>query len=130
MDSTTRGLLLALAILIVAVLAFPMVMGGMMGPGMMRPGAMPGGGWGWGLGMGVGALAMLAFWGALIVGVVLLARGLSGGGRARWGLSATEILKPRYAKGEITRDEFEQMARISRTNPDEPHSSRPSGHPP
>ena len=70
-------------------------MGGMMGPGMMRPGAMPGGGWGWGLGMGIGALAMLAFWGALIVGVVLLARGLGGGGRTRWGLSATEILLER-----------------------------------
>ena len=72
MDSTNRGLILALLILVVAVLAFPMFMGGMMGP-MMGSGTMPGSGWGWGLGMGIGALAMLAFWGALIVGVVLLA---------------------------------------------------------
>ena len=41
-----------------------------------------------------GALAMLAFWRALIVGVVLLARGLGGGGRARWGVSATEQSRP------------------------------------
>ena len=109
MDSTTRGLLLALVIMLVAALAFSMLMGGMMGPGMMNPGTMPGGGWGWGLGVGIGGLAMLAFWGALIVGVVLLARGLGGGRRGRWHLSPTDILKRRYAKGEITRDEYEQM---------------------
>ena len=71
MNSTTRGLAIALAILVVAAFGFSMVMGGMMGPGMMGPTTMPGRGWGWGLGMGVGGLAMLAFWGALIVGVVL-----------------------------------------------------------
>ena len=109
MDSTTRGLLLALVILVVVVLAFPVLMGGMMGPGMMRPGTIDGGGLGWGLGMGIGALAMLAFWGALIVGVVLLARGLGGGRRGRWHLSPTDILKRRYAKGEITREQYEQM---------------------
>ena len=79
-----------------------------MGPGMMRPGTMPGGGWGWGLGMGIGGLAMLAFWGALIVGVFLLVRGL-GGGHRRWEDSPMEVLKRRYAKGEITREEYEQM---------------------
>ena len=109
MDSTTRGLLLALVILVVVVLAFPVLMGGMMGPGMMRPGTIDGGGWGWGLGMGIGALAMLAFWGALIVGVVLLARGLGGGRRGRWHLSPTDILKRRYAEGEIRREQYEQM---------------------
>ena len=79
-----------------------------MGPGMMRPGTMPGGGWGWGLGMGIGGLAMLAFWGALIVGIFLLVRGL-GGGHGRWEDSPMEVLKRRYAKGEITREEYEQM---------------------
>jgi len=109
MDSTTRGLVTALAILLVAALGFSMVMGGMMGPGMTGPGTMPGRGWGWGLGMGVGGLAMLAFWGALIVGVVLLARGLGGVGPGRGRHSPTEILKRRYAKGEIRREEYEQM---------------------
>ena len=109
MNSTTRGLAIALAILVVAAFGFSMVMGGMMGPGMMGPTTMPGRGWGWGLGMGVGGLAMLAFWGALIVGVVLLVRGLGGAGHGRWQHSPTDILKRRYAKGEITREEYEQM---------------------
>ena len=75
MDSTTRGLVIALFVLVLTALALSMLMGGMMGPGMMRPGDVPHG-WTWGLGMGIGGLAMLAFWGALIVGVVLLARGV------------------------------------------------------
>ena len=102
MDRTNRGLILALLLLVVAVLAFPMFMGGMMEPGMMGQGSMPGGGWGWGLGMGIGALAMLAFWGALIVGVALFARGLGEGGRGRWHLSPTDILK-RRSYGQIIR---------------------------
>ena len=74
----------------------------------MEPGTMPRGGT-WGLGMGMGGLAMLAFWGALIVGVVLVARTLGGGrGRRRHG-SPVDIAKRRYAAGEITRDEYEQL---------------------
>jgi len=63
-------------------------------------------GWGWG-GMGMG-LSMLVFWGLLIVGIVLLARytGRSGdGGREK---SALDLLKERYARGEIEREEFLQ----------------------
>ena len=50
---------------------------------------------------------MLAFGGALIIGVVLLVRGL-GAGQGRLQDSPTDILKRRYAKGEITREEYEQ----------------------
>ena len=113
MNNTTRGLAVALVVLIVAVLAFSVLMGGMMGPGMMGPGMMERGnvpwGWTWGLGMGVGGLAMLAFWGALIVGVVLIARALGGGRRHRWHASPLDILKRRYAAGEVTREQYEQM---------------------
>jgi putative membrane protein len=69
------------------------------GPWMMR-----GYGMGW-----VGGIMMLAFWIAVIVGIVLLIRWLAtstrGGGSAE---SALEILKRRYARGEIDKKEFEQ----------------------
>ena len=65
-------------------------------------------GWGWG-GMGI---AMLMFWGLLIAAIVVLfrySRGNGGpcGGRMRE-KSALDILKERYARGEIEREEFEQ----------------------
>src|SRR5215471_15660647 len=68
---------IVVAVFLVVVLFVPMLGGGMMGPGMMAgyPGyGMPftGSGWLWGIGAGLGWLVMLAFWGALIVGAVLL----------------------------------------------------------
>lgn len=67
-------------------------------------------GWGWG-GMGIG---MLLFWGILIAFVVLLIRLSAGsgafGGRSRE-KSALDLLKERYARGEIGREEFEQKKR-------------------
>ena len=75
-------------------------------------GHMDGYGWGWGWGgMGFG---MLLFWGVLIAAVVLLARNTWGSGtcsgRARE-KTALDLLKERYARGEIERDEFEQKKR-------------------
>jgi putative membrane protein len=77
----------------------------MMGPGMM--------GWG-GYGMGwFWAVLMLVFWIAVIVGIVFLIRWLASSTRSsqeiRTGESAHDILKKRYARGEITKDEFEKM---------------------
>src|SRR3970282_1045117 len=85
MDSTTRALLVALGILLVVALGFSALMGGVMGPGIagqgpVGPTMMPGHGWMWGLGMGFGGLVMLTFWGALIVGIVLLVRSMGVGG--------------------------------------------------
>ncbi len=67
-----------------------------------------------------GGLFMLAFW-VLVIGgaiwlVVTLARGSSGtlqmkGGAPAGGQTAVDILKTRYAKGEITKEQFEQMKR-------------------
>lgn len=63
----------------------------------------------WGFGMWLGGLAMLVFWGALIVGAVLVVR-LLGGLPGRDGrTSPLDILKRRYASGEITREQYEQM---------------------
>lgn len=81
---------------------------------------MPGGGMmGWGgfggyggYGMGfVGWLFMLLFWGLIIVGLVLLVRWLWNHGRPAAGGSDApiEILKRRYARGEITKEEFDRM---------------------
>lgn len=62
----------------------------------------------WGtMGSGMG-LGMLVFWVMLGLGFALLVRYASGGGREK---SALDILKERYARGEIGREEYEQMKR-------------------
>jgi putative membrane protein len=118
MDAATRKTLIGLAILLIVTLALSSAMGGMMGPGMMGPGMMGPdftgrwGGWMWGAGMWLGGLAMLVFWGALIVGAVLVVRllgGLPGGDERTASASALDILKRRYASGEVTREQYEQM---------------------
>lgn len=116
MDSTTRALLVALGVLLVVALGFSALMGGVMGPGMAGQGPggptmMPGHGWMWGLGMGFGGLVMLTFWGALIVGIVLLIRSMGVGGGPLAHSTPLDTLKRRYAAGEITREQYEQMRR-------------------
>lgn len=84
----------------------------------------PGGGtcWGWNpMGYGSGWMGMgmgIAFWILIIVGIVVLVRWLmisSRGGSSAPGASsggrALDILKERYAKGEISKQEFEDMKR-------------------
>ena len=64
---------------------------------------MMGGGWGMFM-----MLFMLFFWGAIIVGIVFLIRYLiQSPGRASSG-EALDILRKRYAKGEIEKAEFEE----------------------
>jgi putative membrane protein len=65
--------------------------------------------WGvWGLGM---ALMMLLFWGLVIVAIVLGIRWLVTQGKGPRGDSALDILRQRYARGEIDRQEFEAKRR-------------------
>ena len=67
--------------------------------------------WGnYGWGMGFGWIFMLLFWALVIFGIVYIAQTIS----RRAGQSGTketplDILKKRYAKGEITKEEFERM---------------------
>jgi putative membrane protein len=78
---------------------------------------MTGFGFGWGWGM-VGMMAMmLVFWGGLVALVVLLVRALFPRGQQLPGgtgdrvPTARELLDQRYARGDITREQFEQMKR-------------------
>jgi putative membrane protein len=65
--------------------------------------------WGfWGIGM---MLMMLVFWGVVLVGLVLAIRWLFGQGRHPRRDPALEILRERYARGEINREEFESRKR-------------------
>jgi putative membrane protein len=81
------------------------------GGGMMGWGGY--GGYG-GYGMGIfGGLFMLVFWGLIIVGLVLLVRWLWDQGRHGSGSAPAdaplEILKRRYARGEISKEDYDRM---------------------
>ncbi len=63
--------------------------------------------WGmWGVGMG---LVMLVFWGLIIAALVLGVRWLATQGRSRKVESPLDILKRRYARGEVSKEQFEAM---------------------
>ncbi len=65
-------------------------------------------GWGWGWAM---VISMVVFWALLIAAFVYAVSALGRTGRG-WGgppESAREILDRRYARGELTREQYEQM---------------------
>jgi putative membrane protein len=65
--------------------------------------------WGaWGLGM---MLMMLVFWGLVIAAIVLGIRWLAGQTHGPRSDRALEVLRERYARGEIGKDEFEAKKR-------------------
>ena len=118
-NDTRSGLTLGLAALVVlAVVLFPMLLMPMMFGGMM-------GGWnpsnlsGWGGNMWWGWLLMILLWVLLISGGVAFAAwavrgsraGPGGGGADSLPNEALEILRQRYARREITSEQFEQMRR-------------------
>ena len=76
--------------------------GGIMGPGMMSGYGMMGG-FGW-----LGMLTMLLFWIGLIALAIWAVSNLFPARQATFEPDAQEILKRRFARGEISRDEFVQ----------------------
>ena len=83
--------------------------------GMMPQGGVVGG-WAWGLAMGLGALSTLAFWGALIVGIILLVRWFAARAAHPDERSeadpALETLRRRYAAGEVSQEEYENRRKV------------------
>lgn len=77
------------------------------------------GNWGWGhmgggMGWGFGGLFMILFWVAVIAAIVAVARWWFGGlsrDDLPPGQSALDVLKERYARGEIGKEEFERKKR-------------------
>jgi len=67
--------------------------------------------WMWGAGGILMMLMMLAFWAATIAAFVIGIRWLVRQGRPRERDGALEILRQRYARGEIDRQEFETRKR-------------------
>ena len=76
---------------------------GNFGPGMMG---------GYGMGWGFGGIFMILWWVLIIGGIVVLVRWLSntsGCSHPTSEKTPLDILKERYARGEITRETYEQM---------------------
>ena len=65
---------------------------------------MEGIGWGW---LGLGLVHMVVFWAIVILVFAGLVRWLTG--KSSREADAMEILKARYAKGDLTREQFERM---------------------
>jgi putative membrane protein len=65
----------------------------------------------WGMGW-FGGIVMVLFWAAIIVGIFLVIRylvsGPRGGAGTTRGADPMDILKERYARGEIGTEEFEE----------------------
>ena len=106
----TRDVVIVIGVVVLVVLFLAILGGAMMGPGMM----------GWYYGPGYApwfSVVMLLFWLLVIVGIILLviwfARqgGQAGPPAERREGTALAILRQRYAKGEISKEQFDQMRR-------------------
>lgn len=70
---------------------------------------MPFGGWGYGMSSFGGGLFMNLWWVLIIAGIVMVVKWAMNQGKPQQGnMSALDILKERYAKGEIKKEEFEE----------------------
>ena len=96
---------------LVAALFLPPLLGSAFGWEGGRSWMMGGYGWMWFM-----PVFMVAFWGLIIWAVVALVQGLSQTGGFRGASdqqdSALEILKRRYARGEIGKEEFEEKKEV------------------
>ncbi len=110
MNKNTKMALIVGGIIVVILIVVPLSLGAVWGWqdggwGMMGSGVMGGFSWWWFM-----PIFFILFWGLVIWGIVALVRGLSGSrdsdsSRAD---SALEVLKKRYARGEIDKEEYEE----------------------
>ena len=112
MSKNLKTALIIGGIIVVILIVLPIVLGAVSGWqgggwGMMGPGMMGGFGWWWFM-----PIFMILFWGLVIWGIVALVRGLSGSrgpdSTPPAADSALEVLKKRYARGEIDKEEYEE----------------------
>ena len=59
--------------------------------------------------MGLGGLLMVLFWGGIIALIIWGVTKLTGRGDSGQKRSPMDVVKERYAKGEISKEEFEQF---------------------
>ena len=109
MNKNTKTALIIGGIIVTVAIIVPSIVGAVSGGqdggwGMMGPGMMGGSGWWWFM-----PIFMIIFWGLIIWGIVALVRNLSAprDSDSAKADSALEILKQRYAKGEIDKEEYE-----------------------
>jgi putative membrane protein len=110
MNKNLRTALIAGVVVLAILIVLSLIWGGLSGWqntrwGMMGPWMMGGFGWGWFM-----PLVMIIFWGLIIWGVVALVRGLNNQKYRDSSAtdSALEVLKRRYARGEIRKKEYEE----------------------
>ena len=76
--------------------------------------------WGgdFGMGFGGGWIFMILFWVLIILGVVYLVKIILGGAsrEEKKSESAQEVLKKRFAKGEMNKEEFEDAMEVLKRN--------------
>lgn len=117
MERSNRNLWIGLGILAVVLLLASPAWGGMMGRGFGAAGPFGArpfvGPWVWGI-WSIGLLARILFFGFVFYLIVRLFRGRGYGYRGGYyddfsRTSPSEILRRRYAAGEITREQYEEM---------------------
>ena len=110
MSKNVKIALIIGSIIVTILITVPLILGAVSGWqdggwGMMGSGMMGGFSWWWFM-----PIFMILFWGLVIWGIVALVRGLSGsrGSDSSRADSALEVLKKRYARGEINKEEYEE----------------------
>ena len=110
MSKNVKTALIIGGIVVVVLIVLPIVFGAVSrwqdgSWGMMGSGMMDGFSWWWFM-----PIFFILFWGLVIWGIVALVRGLSGsrGSDSSKADSALEVLKRRYARGEINKEEYEE----------------------
>ncbi len=117
MNTGTKTALIIGGVIVALLVVLPLVSGLFSGGQGYYGGGMMGGlGWGWGMGIG-----MILFWGLVIWGIVALAGGIGRhdgfmgccghDDRSGHSDSALDVLKRRYARGELDKQEYEDKKR-------------------